>query len=163
MWFSDKTLQCPQIWGAIFYTAIIVFFSFFFFLWPHHTACGILVPDQGLNLSPQQWKCCVLTTRPPRNSLYFNYKRNVPFQKILIFLLLWSHTVLFMFFFHFKVFSNLGLYQASKLLSDTWETKAYMEKPKVRSQQLKSVGFLTFSRSLKTTFSSEMIFKKHSR
>lgn len=68
-----------------------------------------------------------------------------------------------MFFFYFKVFSNLGLYQASKLLSDTWETKAYMEKPKVLSQQLKSVGFLTFSKLLKTTFSAEMIFKKHSR
>ena len=27
-------------------------------------ACGILAPDQGLNLHPLQWKCRVLTTGP---------------------------------------------------------------------------------------------------
>ena len=34
-----------------------------FFL-PHCTACGILVPDQGSNICPLQWKPGVLTTRP---------------------------------------------------------------------------------------------------
>ena len=26
-----------------------------YFFWPCHMACGILVPDQGLNLLPLQW------------------------------------------------------------------------------------------------------------
>ena len=28
-----------------------------FFFWPHHEACGILVPSQGLNLRPLHCKC----------------------------------------------------------------------------------------------------------
>ena len=43
---------------------------FFFFLkkkkklGPHHTGCEILVPQQGLNPCPLQWKCGVSTTGP---------------------------------------------------------------------------------------------------
>ena len=42
--------------------------SFFFFC---HAAwlAGSYFPNQGLNQGPQQWKCQVLTTGPPRNSL----------------------------------------------------------------------------------------------
>ena len=40
-----------------------------FFFWPCHTACGTLVPNQGLNLGPCQWEHRVLTTGPPGNSL----------------------------------------------------------------------------------------------
>ena len=43
-------------------------FSFFFFFWPPSTACGILIPDHGLNLCPLQWKCGVLTAGPPGKS-----------------------------------------------------------------------------------------------
>ena len=41
--------------------------DFFFFL-PYFMACGILIPRQGLNLHPQQWKRRVLITWPPENS-----------------------------------------------------------------------------------------------
>ena len=43
-------------------------FLFFFFSWPHHTACGILVPQTGIEPRPRQWKHQVLTTGPPGNS-----------------------------------------------------------------------------------------------
>ena len=57
-----------------------VFFFFFFsqtafilllllFFWLHHLAGRILVPNQGLNPGPLQWKHRVLTTAPPGNSL----------------------------------------------------------------------------------------------
>lgn len=29
-------------------------FLYFFFFWPHCLACGIIVPDQGSNLGPQE-------------------------------------------------------------------------------------------------------------
>ena len=37
------------------------------FFWPHHTACGILVPRPGIKPGPQQWKRQVLTTGLPGN------------------------------------------------------------------------------------------------
>ena len=40
----------------------------FFFL-PHCMSCGILAPDQGLNLYPLKWKHRVQTTGPPGKSL----------------------------------------------------------------------------------------------
>ena len=42
----------------------------FFFFWPCHVACGILVPrpDQGSNPCPLHCKGGVLTTGPPGNS-----------------------------------------------------------------------------------------------
>ena len=42
---------------------------FFFFFWPCSTACGILVPNQGSNPCPLQWKPRVLTTGPTGKSL----------------------------------------------------------------------------------------------
>ena len=45
--------------------------GFFFSFWPHRTACGILVPNQGSNLCPLQRKRGVFTTRPPGMSLGF--------------------------------------------------------------------------------------------
>ena len=43
-------------------------FFFFFFLWLHYAAYGILVPQQGSNPRPLHWKCGVLTTGPPGKS-----------------------------------------------------------------------------------------------
>ena len=43
-------------------------FLFFFFFWLHHSRCRILVPDQGSNPRPLQWKRGVLTTGPPGKS-----------------------------------------------------------------------------------------------
>lgn len=37
-------------------------FSCFFFFWPHHAACGILVPDQESNLCPLHWMSFLLPT-----------------------------------------------------------------------------------------------------
>ena len=41
----------------------------FFFFWPQWAACGILVPQPGIELVPLQWKRRVLTTGPPGKSL----------------------------------------------------------------------------------------------
>ena len=40
------------------------------FFWAHHAACGMLVACPGIDPCPLQWKCGVLTTGPPGNSLY---------------------------------------------------------------------------------------------
>ena len=39
------------------------------FLWLYRAACGILVPNQGLNPQSLHWKCGVLTPRLPGKSL----------------------------------------------------------------------------------------------
>ena len=52
-----------------------IYFVFIFFLFRQcRMACGILVPDQGWNPCPLQWKCGVLTTGLPGNSppIFFN-------------------------------------------------------------------------------------------
>ena len=43
-------------------------YSIIFILWQHYLACGILVPDQGSNLCPLQWKHGVLITGPSGRS-----------------------------------------------------------------------------------------------
>ena len=49
------------------------------FYWGHHMACGIF-PNQGLNPCPMQWKCIILTTRPPGKSKGFLRRRNLLIQ-----------------------------------------------------------------------------------
>ena len=44
-----------------------------FFFWLYHAACRILVPQPGIEPKPQQWKCQVLTTGLPGNSLLFYF------------------------------------------------------------------------------------------
>ena len=46
-------------------------FKIFSFFWLCHLACRILVPWPGTEPGPQQWKCRVLTTGPPGNSLFW--------------------------------------------------------------------------------------------
>ena len=46
-------------------------FSFFF--WPCHMACGILVPQPGIDPRSWQWKHLVLPTGPSENSLPDNF------------------------------------------------------------------------------------------
>ena len=44
-------------------------------------ACGIQLPDQGSNLSPQHWECRVLATGPPGKSYvnsWFHFKFTLP-------------------------------------------------------------------------------------
>ena len=38
------------------------------FFWPHHAACGILVPQPGIEPRPPQWKLGILTSGPPGKS-----------------------------------------------------------------------------------------------
>ena len=59
-----KGVPCPQRNGLNEKQA----FLFFFFFWPCHVVCGILVPWPGIEPGPQQWKHWVLTTGPPGNS-----------------------------------------------------------------------------------------------
>ena len=49
----------------------------FFFFWPCHETCGILVPWPGIKGGPRQWKCRVLINGPPGNSLtFFNWRKH---------------------------------------------------------------------------------------
>ena len=41
------------------------------FFWPHCVACMILVPQPGIKLLLQEWKCRVPITGLPEKSLYF--------------------------------------------------------------------------------------------
>ena len=43
-------------------------YCIFFFFWPCHLTCGILVPQPGIEPRPRQWERRVLTTGPPGNS-----------------------------------------------------------------------------------------------
>ena len=52
----------------------MLFFFFSFFFWLHHTACGILVPQPGIEPVPLQWKHGILTTGPPGNSQPYTFK-----------------------------------------------------------------------------------------
>ena len=49
----------------------IQFTWIFFFFYCAAQLAGSYFLDQGLNLGPQQWKCRILTTGPPRNSLFY--------------------------------------------------------------------------------------------
>ena len=40
-----------------------------FFFWPHHTACGILVPRPGIEPAPPALEAWSLNTGPPGKSL----------------------------------------------------------------------------------------------
>ena len=57
----------PLIHNSILYISLS--FSLFSF-WHCGMACEISVPQSGTEPRPGQWKCQVLTTRPPGNSLY---------------------------------------------------------------------------------------------
>ena len=39
-------------------------------------ACGILLPDQGLNLAPLHWECGFVATGPPGKSLGYLHINN---------------------------------------------------------------------------------------
>ena len=39
-----------------------------FFFWPYHMACGILIPQSGIEPRPLQWEHRVLTTGPAGKS-----------------------------------------------------------------------------------------------
>ena len=57
-----------EIFG--FTSWFIPFLSFFFGCAVPRVGCQQF-PKQGMNPHPLQWKCRVLTTGPPRNSLFF--------------------------------------------------------------------------------------------
>ena len=45
------------------------YYAVFFFFFGHAARLlGSQLPHQGLNLGPRQWKCWILTTKPPGNS-----------------------------------------------------------------------------------------------
>ena len=48
----------------------------------YQLACGILVPQPGIEPRPQQWKHQVLTTRQPRNSSNSSQFNNYPVKKL---------------------------------------------------------------------------------
>ena len=52
-----------------FYVYTVLFFFLLLLLFIA-MACGILVSQPGIKPRQQQWKCWVLTTGPPGNSLY---------------------------------------------------------------------------------------------
>ena len=57
------------LWGAGYGFSCCVFcFVIYLCFWPHHVACGVLVPSSFP--IPQQWHRWVLTTTLPGNSLF---------------------------------------------------------------------------------------------
>ena len=60
------------IFGTFYYTFCFPWY-FFFFFWPCHMACGILVPQPGIKARSWQWKHLVLPTGPSGNSLPDNF------------------------------------------------------------------------------------------
>ena len=63
--FNWDTIHIPYYSAIWEHNSVI----FFFFFWHWLMACGILVPWPGIEPRPWQWKCQVLTTGLPRNSL----------------------------------------------------------------------------------------------
>ena len=53
--------------GEIINNKQIYIYIYIFFFFSFCGACSIVVPNQGLNLGPQQWKCWVLATGLPGN------------------------------------------------------------------------------------------------
>ena len=102
------------------------FFVNFFYLFicrsVWHVGCQF--PDQGLNPYPLQWKCRVLTTGPPGNSLNVLYKTKEVslysqfadsfFFLVLLILFIWLHWVLVAAcgFFHCSAWASLQLWCA---------------------------------------------------
>ena len=67
--FMDLTLSTMKAG-----TQVCLFVSIF---WQHHAACGILVPQPGIELHPLHWQHRVLTTEPPGKSqgcIFFFYE-----------------------------------------------------------------------------------------
>ena len=75
-WVAQIDLESVVLFLVVMFTCLLetweflllVCVDFFFFFWLHHAACRILVPDQGSNSCPLQWKLGVLTTGPPGKS-----------------------------------------------------------------------------------------------
>ena len=63
----------------ILFGLLVWFFNVYLFIFGHTARLvGSQLPNQGLNLGPQQWKDRVLTTGPPGNSLLcFKYQNFV--------------------------------------------------------------------------------------
>ena len=59
------------LWISFGSLIFFILFIYFFFFWPHCEACEILIPNQGSNPHPPQWKHRVLITGPPGKSLIF--------------------------------------------------------------------------------------------
>ena len=55
----------------------------FFFFWPCCVACGISVPQPGIEPGPWRWNPRLLTTRPPGNSLCFPFSITPPSVSLL--------------------------------------------------------------------------------
>ena len=62
------TREVPRMISSSQGSLTLILLSPFFF-WPCHEACGVLVPQPEIEPWPWQWKCWVLTTGPPGNSL----------------------------------------------------------------------------------------------
>ena len=61
-------------------------FSFFFFFWPHHAACGILVPLPGIEPVPpalRAWSLDHLTAREVPAMLFLCPSGSLPWRQLL--------------------------------------------------------------------------------
>ena len=53
---SAKTFYFVFIVISVIYFILEFILIYFLIFWPHHMACGSLVPNQGSNLCPLHWK-----------------------------------------------------------------------------------------------------------
>ena len=88
---------------------LINFTDAIFFFLAALQACRILVPQPGTEPGPQQWKCWVLTTRPPGNSLQFFNILNFCFYPWILSIIFITYIILLLVDLH-----NL-------LALDTWD------------------------------------------
>ena len=68
---------------------VVLLFFCFYFLWPHHVACGILVSWPGVKLELWQWKPRVLTSGLPGNFLNVFIFKVITLGKKSLYIVFW--------------------------------------------------------------------------
>ena len=80
LWFSLGICPVVGLLGhmvILFFKKTFIFYFYLFIYWLHHVPYGISVSQPGIEPGPRQWKPWILTTKPPGNSHYFNYLRDL--------------------------------------------------------------------------------------
>ena len=105
---SSRSLL-DNVFQLITFIKFFFLFSFFFF-WPCHTACGILVPNQGLTPCSLQWKHGVLTTGLSGTVIKYFFQRFFFFFDVDHFSKVFIEFVIILLLFYVLVFWPPGMW-----------------------------------------------------